>query len=134
MLLPATAVAADKTVLVIGEDNRLSAADVEVLRRQGDDIIVRARGLNDAEVVAERSPILGVGIMVNPIRRSDDGEIEVVAPEMVKLTSERRAKLVAFIEGNTRMPDEAKARILSQLEAEEVPAEMLTRLENRMGG
>lgn len=134
VLLPATAVAADNTVLVIGEDNRLSAADVEVLRRQGDDIIVRARGLNDVEVVAERSPILGVGIKVNPIRRSDDGEIEVVAPEMVKLTSERRAKLVAFIEGNTRMPDEAKARILSQLEAEEVPAEMLTRLENRMGG
>lgn len=134
VLLPATAVAADNTVLVIGAENRLSAADVEILRRQGDDVIIRAGDLRNVEVVAERSPILGVGIKVNPIRRAENGEIAVAAPEMVKLTPERRAKLVAFIEGNARMPDEAKARILSQLEADEVPAETLTRLENRMGG
>lgn len=134
VLLPATAIAADNTVLVIGDENRLRLAEVEVLRRQGDDVIVRARGLNDLEVVAERSPVLGVGIQVNPIRRTENGEVAVAVPEMVKLTPERRAKLVAFVESNTRMPVEAKARLLAQLEAEEVPAETLRRLEGRMGG
>lgn len=133
-LLPASAVAADNTVLVIGEDDRLTTAEVEILRRQGDDVIVRARGLADAEVVAERSPILGVGIKVNPIRRAADGQIEVAAPEMVVLTPERRAKLVAFVEANPRMPDDAKARILAQLEANEVSSETIARLESRMGG
>lgn len=134
VLLPATAVAADNTVLVIGEDSRLRVAEVSVLRRQGDDVIVRAPGLNAAEIVAERSPILGAGIKVSPIRSNSDGEVVVAPPEMIKLTPERRAKLVAFVEGNTRMPDDAKARLLSQLEAEEVPAETVTRLESRMGG
>jgi len=32
------------------------------------------------------------------------------------------------------MPDEAKARVLSQLEQDEVPADVVTRLETRMGG
>lgn len=134
VLLPATAVAADNTVLVIDAENRLSVGAVDVLRRQGDDVIVRARELRDAEIVAERSPILGAGIKVNPIRRTDDGNVVVAEPEMVVLTPERRAKLVAFIEGNSRMPDEAKARILSQLEADAVPAETIARLEGRMGG
>ena len=132
VLLPATAVAADNTVLVIGENERLTVAEVEVLRRQGDDVIVRARGLNGAAVVAERSPILGAGIKVKPIRVAPDGQIVVAAPEMITLTPERRAKIVAFLEGNTRMPAEAKERIMTQLEADEVPAETIARLESRM--
>ena len=134
VLLPATAVAADNTVLVIGEDDRLSVADVEVLRRQGDDVIIRARGLNGADVVAERSPILGAGIKVNPIRRSADGEVVAAEPETVVLTPEQQAKLLSFIEGNTRMPQEAKARIVTQIQAGEISAETLARLESRMGG
>lgn len=133
-LLPSTAVGADGSVLVIGGDDRLSVASVEVLRRQGDDVIVRARGLNGASVVAERSPILGAGIKVNPLRRSDDGALVIGAPKVIALTPERRAKLVAFIEGNTQMPDAAKSRLLTQLEADEVPAEAVERLESRMGG
>ena len=133
-LLPATAVGADSSVLVIGDDDRLTSATVEVLRRQGDAVIVRARGLGGVSVVAERSPILGVGIKVNPLRRADDGAVILTAPEMLVLTPERRTKLVAFVQANTRMPDDAKARILAQLQADEVPAETVERLESRMGG
>ena len=133
-LLPATAVAADNTVLVIGDDDRLTSATVEVLRRQGDAVIVRARGLGGISVVAERSPILGVGIKVNPLRRADDGAVIVTAPKMLVLTPERRTKLMAFVQANTRMPEDAKARILAQLQADEVPAETVERLESRMGG
>lgn len=128
-LLPATAVAADSTVLVIGEGDRLQEAQVEVLRRQGDDVIIRGRGLNGSEVVAQRSPILGAGIKVNPLRRSVDGEIVQEAPEMVALSDEKRAELIARIEGNSRIPAAAKQRILDQLDAPEIPAALLARLE-----
>ncbi len=133
-LLPASAIGADNTVLVIGDDNRLTAVDVEVLRRQGDAVIARAPALNGASIVAERSPILGAGIKVNPLLRADDGKVIVDADTMIILTPERRAKLIAFVEANTRMPEDAKARILTQLEADEVPAETVERLETRIGG
>lgn len=127
-LLPATAVAADNTVLVIGEDDRLEEAQVEVLRRQGDNVIIRARGLNGAEVVAQRSPILGAGIKVSPLRRSADGEIVQAAPEMVVITPEKRAELIAQIEGNSRIPAAAKTRILAQLQEDEIPVDVYNRL------
>jgi hypothetical protein len=53
---------------------------------------------------------------------------------MVELSAERRAALVAFVEANARMPDEAKARVLAQLREPQVPAQMIERLESRMGG
>ena len=132
-LLPATAVGVDNTVLVIDSENRLSEAEVTVLRRQADEVIVRARGLNGTEVVAQRSPILGAGIKVNPLRRSDDGVIVVEAPEMVALTPEKRAELTARIEGNSRIPAAAKHSIHAQLEADEIPADLMARLEGRGG-
>ena len=53
---------------------------------------------------------------------------------MVELTPERRAKLVAFIEGNQRMPTEAKERVLGQLRQDKVPAQIVERIESRIGG
>jgi hypothetical protein len=53
---------------------------------------------------------------------------------MLELSAERRAKIRAFVEANKRIPDEAKARILSQLDEVKVPAQMVQRIEGRMGG
>ena len=53
---------------------------------------------------------------------------------MVALDPERRAKLVAFVEANQRMPADAKERVLNQLSQEKVPASMVERIESRMGG
>ena len=83
-------------------------------------------------MVAERTPLLGAGIKIRPLRPGASTEPE--APAMVELDPERRAKLVAFVEGNARMPAEAKARILGQLEKDQVPARMVERIESRMGG
>jgi len=129
--LPASAVDAGGRVLVLGEEDRLEVIEVELLRRQGDDVLVRARGLQGRDVVAERTPLLGAGIKVRPLR---PGGAEPEPPEMLELTEERRARLVAFVEGNNRMPSEAKTRILGQLEQPQVPAQVVTRLESRMGG
>ena len=53
---------------------------------------------------------------------------------MIALDPDRRAKLVAFVEGNKRMPPEAKERVLAALQQEKVPAQMVARIESRMGG
>ncbi len=130
-LVPATAVAADSTVLVVGEGDRLESREVELLRRQGDDVIIRVGALAGSQIVAERSPLLGAGIGVRPID-PDAAEEPPAEPEMIALDAERRAKLVAFVDGS-RMPDAVKARITAQLEAEEVPSDVVARLESRMG-
>jgi hypothetical protein len=56
------------------------------------------------------------------------------APELLDLSEERRARLVAFVEGNKRMPDEMRQRILAQLSSQRVPAALVNRIESRMGG
>ncbi|MEO0943628.1 MAG: HlyD family efflux transporter periplasmic adaptor subunit [Pseudomonadota bacterium] len=129
--LPATAIDAAETVLVVGEGDRLEIAEVQLLRREGDDVLVRARGLAGREVVAERTPLLGAGIRVRPIR---PGAEAPSGSEMVALDPDRRAKLVAFVEGNQRMPAEAKQRVLGQLQQTEVPLRVVERIESRMGG
>ncbi|MDO6590799.1 efflux transporter periplasmic adaptor subunit [Loktanella sp. D2R18] len=130
-LVPATAVAADETVLLIGDENRLSVGQVELLRRQGDDVIVSLGDFAGRQIVAERSPLLGAGIKVDPIAPPGT-ETVAAAPEMIVLDPERRARLVTFVtEG--RMPDEVKTRILGQLEQDKILSETVERLESRMG-
>lgn len=133
--LPATAVDAAGTVLVLGEEERLEVAGVQVLRREGDDLIVRAGDLFGREIVAERTPLLGAGIRIRPIRRDANGVAQPEPePEMLSLDPDRRARLVAFVEGNQFMPAEAKARVLAQLQQDMVPAQVVERIESRMGG
>ena len=133
--LPATAIDAAETVLLVGDEERLEVRQVDLLRREGDDVIVRATGLIGREIVAERTPLLGAGIRIRPIRRDADGSVAVPEePELLSLEPDRRARLVAFIEGNQFMPAEAKARVLAQLQEEKVPAQVVERIESRMGG
>jgi hypothetical protein len=126
------------TVLVLGEGDRLEVLPVTLIRRQGNDILVQGAGLEGREVVVERSPLLGAGIGVRPLRAGADaaGEEARAAPasDLLELTAERRARLVAFVEGNTRMPAEMRNRLLTQLQAEKVPAAVVQRLEQRIGG
>ncbi len=131
-LVPSTAVAADQTVLVVDDENRLQLASVELLRRQGDNVIIRIGDLVGQTIVAERSPLLGAGIKVQPIRPGEAAVEEPDEPEMIVLDEERRTKLLEYVTGS-RMPEEVKQRIIGQLEQEEVSSETVTRLESRMG-
>jgi hypothetical protein len=130
--LPASSYDAGGTVLVLDPENRLEALPVTLIRRQGDSVLVRGRGLAGREVVVTRSPVLGAGISVRPLR-GDVAEVSA-APEMLELSEERRAKLIAFVEANKRMPAEAKTRVLGLLQKPSVPAKMVNRIESRMGG
>jgi len=133
-LIPATAVASDNTVLLVNAEDRLELHETEVLRRQGDDVIIPARGLRGERIVAERSPLLGAGIGVRPLTAEEASAPPAPPPppETVALEPDRRAKLVAFVT-DSGMPPPVKARILGQLEADQVPAEMVANLERRMG-
>ena len=95
-------------------------------------MIVRARGLAGREVGTERTPFLGAGSRVRPIR--PDAPETTDERDLVELDEDRRARLVAFIEANNRMPADAKERLLGQLSQPMVPAQMVARIESRMGG
>ena len=133
-LVPATAVGPEATVLALGPEDRLEEIAVEVLRRQGDGVILRAAALWGREIVAERSPLLGAGIRVRPLRPTATATDAPDEAEFVELSPERRAELIAFIEANAFMPEDAKARVLAQLQQDRVPARVVARIEERMGG
>lgn len=128
-LVPATAVGRNGTLLALGEGERLQEVPADVLRRQGDDVILRVGALAGREIVLERSVFLGEGIRIRPIRPG-----AAATDDAVSLTPERRAALIALVEASDKMPDEAKSRLLQQLQADTVPAEVIERLERRMDG
>lgn len=132
--LPASALGTDGTVLALGAEDRLEALPVRLIRRQGDDVLLRGEGLSGREIVTGRTPLLGPGIRVRPLRNADTPDAVSPEPEMVELSQERRARLVAFVEANGRMPEEVKARVLAALGNSRVPARLVRRIESRMGG
>jgi len=129
--LPASVLDASGTVLVLGAEDRLEQLQVELVRRQGDDVLIRGVGLAGREVVSGRTPLLGAGIKVRALR--EGAEVQPQA-ELIELSDERRARLTTFVEENSRMPDEAKKRVLGQLAEAKVPAKLVNRIESRMGG
>lgn len=133
--LPSSALGPDGDVLALAGDDRLEALPVTLLRRQGDDILVRGDGLAGRDIVAQRSPVLGTGIKVRALR--PDAGTDAIAEEsagMLELSEDRRARLVAYVESSTDMPEDVKSRLLSQLTRSHVPAQTVQRLETRMGG
>ncbi len=131
VLLPSSVLDAVGTVLVLDENDRLEALPVQLIRRQGDEVLLRGEGLVGREVVIGRTPLLGSGVRVRPLRIDDSAG---AAPDMVELSVEQRAKLVAQVEASTRMPKDVKERVLGQLSEAKVPASLVQRLENRAGG
>ena len=129
--LPSSALDAVGSVLVLGADDRLEALPVQLVRRQGDEVLLRGEGLEGREVVIARTPLLGSGVRVRPLRIDENAG---AAPDLVELSEEQRARLVAQVESSTRMPKAVKERVLGQLGEAKVPAALVQRLENRAGG
>lgn len=129
--LPSSVLDATGTVLVLGPDDRLKALPVQLIRRQGDEVLLRGEGLVGREVVIGRTPLLGGGMRVRPLRDEANAGAD---PGMVELSDELRAQLVAQVEASEQMSNEAKASALSQLSAPKVPASLVRSIENRAGG
>ncbi len=121
-LLPATAVGADGSILALGPEDRLEVIPVTVLRRQGDDVIVDPGAAAGREVVAERSPLLGAGIRISPVRAG-----------WVTLSAAQRDALKALV-ASAAMAEAEKAEVLTQLEQNQVPQGLIDRLQPPAGG
>ena len=128
--LPSSVLDATGNVLVLGADDRLEPLPVQLIRRQGDEVLLRGEGLAGREVVIGRTPLLGSGVRVRPLRV----EASVAQPEMVELSDEKRAQLMAQVEASARMPQAVKDRVLGQLQQTSVPAALVQRIETRAGG
>ena len=94
--------------------------------------LYHGEALEGREIVSQRSPLLGAGIKVRPLR--GDMQDAQSLNEMLELSEDRRARLMAFVEASTDMPEAVKTRLLGQLAERRVPARMVQRLERRMGG
>lgn len=129
--LPSSALDAVGTVLVLGPDDRLEALPVQLVRRQGDEVLLRGEGLEGREVVIGRTPLLGAGVRVRPLRVEASAGADA---GLVELSDEQRAQLVAQVEASDRMPKDMKERVLTQLSEPKVPASLVQRIENRAGG
>mgnify|MGYP005843156765 CR=1 FL=1 len=130
--LPASALGPDGQVLVLDEADRLKAMPVILLRRQGDDILVHADGLAGHDVIRERAPVLGEGIKVRVL--SDASRQREEASLMLVLSDARRARLITFVEGDSTLSSDARARMIATLSQARVPADVVRQLETRMGG
>jgi hypothetical protein len=135
-LVPAQAVGADGDLLVLGEGGRLEAVQADILRRQGDAVILRVGALAGREIVLERTVLLGAGILVRPVRDQGSGLTQAGGGDtvLVELSAERRAALIAFVEGSTGLSETARTEVLARLREARVPREIVSRLEARMGG
>ncbi len=127
--LPSSVLDAAGTVLVLGADDRLEALPVQLIRRQGDEVLLRGEGLEGREVVIGRTPLLGSGVRVRPLRAEASAD-----PDLVELTDAKRAELITHVEASEDMPEAEKTRMLGQLEEVKVPASLVRRIENRAGG
>lgn len=129
--LPSSALDSAGTVLVLGPDDRLEALPVQLIRRQGDEVLLRGSGLVGREVVIGRTPLLGGGVRVRPLRDEANAGAD---PGMVELSDAQRAQLVAQVEASDQMTSEAKASALTQLGASKVPVSLVRSIETRTGG
>lgn len=127
-VIPATAANSEGFVLLVGDGERLEEVQARILRRQGDNLIVDGVPFG-RRYVTQRTPQLGVGVKIRPV--GEGAGIE--APEMVALSDDRRAILVAAVEANKRMPAGVRDRLLAQLQKPQIRADTLARLESRMG-
>ncbi len=133
--LPAAAVAADGGVLVIGTDMRLREARVDVVRRQGNVVLVRAPDLAGARIVAARTPAVGAGLRVEVIADEAPRAVSVGADGvMVTLGADRRAALLGLLDADATIAPAERDRLRAALQSDRVPATLVRRIEDGRGG
>ena len=128
-VMPASAVSGNDTILLVGDEDRLEEMKVELLRRQGENIVIRSDALEGKEIVSKATQLLGKGIKIKPIRAKAAGEEVFSGPEMIELDEERRARLIATVTANAYIPKNVKKKILKALSKKKVRADMVERIE-----
>lgn len=130
-VIPISAATSAGDVLVIGEDDRLEAGKVKILRQQADSLIIDPRGLQGKLIVSKRAPQLGAGIKV---RAKLEGSKAPDAPsKTVKLTPEQQKKIREALSQNKRIPKDRVAKMLEQVDSGEIPRRLFDRMASNLG-
>lgn len=79
--VPSSSIGGNDEMLIVGEEDRLELVSVRILRRLGNQVYVDQTGLLDREYVEKRTPALGAGIKVKPIRRDASGALITPKPD-----------------------------------------------------
>ena len=136
-VLPASAVTIDGRLFILSDEDRLQEVNVNILRRQGEKVIVSAAPAG-AEYVMQRSPQLGVGLKVKPLRASDLNDDKTSKPDgdknFVDLDEKKMKELVEFVKSMDRMPENVKDRLIKEISSGKVRQKTLRRLEKGMEG
>ena len=113
--IPASALSDDGIVFTVRE-GRLNALTVEVMQRDQNRILITAP--RAAQIVSEVAPRFTQGLPVQPAQ-----EAAANAPSI--------EELIAFVEGNKRMPADRKAGLLEQLRSDNPPKAVVERITQR---
>ena len=137
-VVPSSSVDPNNKILILTENGRLKELEVELLRRQGDSLVIK-NAPTGVEYVVRRTPQLGTDLKVDPIRKEDiekavdtAGNLREMKEELIKLDDEKRQFYIERIKENKWMPDSAKERMLSALSEQKIPKKLVDRLEQRM--
>ena len=135
-VLPSSAVTIDGKIFVLEDENRLKELVVNILRRQGDKVIVSGAPI-DKEYVMQRSPQLGNGLKIKPLRKKDreisNSKSLSNNNDLVTLSPEKQNKLIKFLDNMDRMPKSVKDRLYEEINSGKMKAKTLKRLEKNMG-
>ena len=135
-VLPSSAVTIDGKIFILEEDNRLKEIEVTILRRQGNEVIVSGAP-TDKEYVMQRSPQLGNGLKIKPLRKKDREISNSVNlsknNEFVIISSEKQKKLINIVDKLDRMPKSVKDRLYEEINSGKIKAKTLKRLEKKTG-
>ena len=135
-VLPSSAVTIDGKIFILEEDNRLKEIEVTILRRQGNEVIVSGAP-TDKEYVMQRSPQLGNGLKIKPLRKKDREISNSVNlsknNELVTISPEKQKKLINILDKLDRMPKSVKDRLYEEINSGKIKAKTLKRLEKNIG-
>ena len=135
-VLPSSAVTIDGKIFILEEDNRLKEIEVTILRRQGNEVIVSGAP-TDKEYVMQRSPQLGNGLKIKPLRKKDREISNSVNlsknNELVTISPEKQKKLINILDKLDRMPKSVKDRLHEEINSGKIKAKTLKRLEKNIG-
>ncbi len=134
-ILPASAVTIDGKLFILSGEDRLQEVNVNILRRQGEKVIV-AGAPEGVEYVMQRSPQLGGGLKVKPLRASDlkndkaakSSDVE----KIVELDQKKKNELLEFVKSMDRMPENVKDRLIKEINSGKMSTKTLRRLEKGM--
>ena len=137
-VIPTAAASADGRILLVNDDGRLAEHPTTILRRQGDNLIVRDVPLGK-QFVRLRLPFLAAGIKVRPRNvdqpaafASTENTSSGGSEEDVAIDDTKRAALIEMVKASARMPEDRRAQVLAELAKPKPPRSLVERLERRL--